>query len=434
MSPSRPHWPAHGPSGSDDKPKASPFAMLLDEAGPADRPIYRPQSDRADRPSQTDLSDQAKPLRHRHADTNAPARDNADCAETSDGEQTCENGQTVVPAKEAIEATATDTTIVADDPPVDPATTLDPDDADGVNIVTLADADADPVPIALPAEAVPTDNAPEAETIIAAHGALRHRVSDSPCKADATQDMKSDESARPHGPHKPAIEADGEGAGNDKDQGSQGKDQGAWRKLHLAGHSPETRPASEIPVQRDPGELVGALKPGLEPGHGTSGWMPSTHVNSAAGMAGGTANVPAPPVVVPLPGLAIAIMAQAQAGRNRFEIRLDPPELGRIDVRLDIDRDGRVTSRLMVDRVETLDLLKRDAPQLERALQQAGLKMSDNALEFSLRQQAFGHDDNRAENAPSPILAEDEQGPLLEEVPQRYGRLLGLGAGLDIRV
>ena len=50
----------------------------------------------------------------------------------------------------------------------------------------------------------------------------------------------------------------------------------------------------------------------------------------------------------------------------------------------------------MVERADTLDLLKRDAAQLERALQQAGLKTSDNALEFSLRQQALRSSDDTA--------------------------------------
>src|SRR5262249_58012007 len=48
---------------------------------------------------------------------------------------------------------------------------------------------------------------------------------------------------------------------------------------------------------------------------------------------------------VPIAGLALQIAARAQAGNNRFEIRLDPPELGRIDVRLGVDREGRVSSR-----------------------------------------------------------------------------------------
>ena len=131
--------------------------------------------------------------------------------------------------------------------------------------------------------------------------------------------------------------------------------------------------------------------------------------------------------------LAVEIATQAHAGKQRFEIRLDPPELGRIDVRLDVDRDGRVTSRLVVDRSETLDLLKRDAPQLERALQQAGLKMSDNALEFALRQHAFAHDDTPVPNASRLIVAEDVPVPR-EAIQQSYGRLMGLGVGLDIHV
>src|SRR5437588_322481 len=69
---------------------------------------------------------------------------------------------------------------------------------------------------------------------------------------------------------------------------------------------------------------------------------------------------------VPLSGLAVEIAAHSREGRNRFEIRLDPPELGRIDVRLDVDHDGRVASRLVVERSDTLDLLRRDAPALER--------------------------------------------------------------------
>jgi hypothetical protein len=98
---------------------------------------------------------------------------------------------------------------------------------------------------------------------------------------------------------------------------------------------------------------------------------------------------------VPVAGLAVEIAAQMRAGKNRFEIRLDPPELGRIDVRLDVDKDGNVTSRLMVERSDTLDLLRRDAHQLERALNQAGLKTADNALEFSLRDHGSNRDKRR---------------------------------------
>ena len=139
------------------------------------------------------------------------------------------------------------------------------------------------------------------------------------------------------------------------------------------------------------------------------------------------------PIAVPLAGLTVEIVTQAHAGKQRFDIRLDPPELGRIDVRLDVDSKGHVTSRLVVDRAETLDLLKRDAAELQRALQHAGLKTSDNALQFSLRQHAFTHDDTGAQHAARVIVSEDDPAPL-EALRQGYGRLLGLGGGLDIRV
>ena len=91
--------------------------------------------------------------------------------------------------------------------------------------------------------------------------------------------------------------------------------------------------------------------------------------------------------------LPVEIATQATAGKRQFEIRLDPPELGRVEVKMNIDNNGNTTTRLVVDRPETLDLLKRDSSQLERALQDAGLKTSDNGLEFSLRQQSAQGDD-----------------------------------------
>jgi chemotaxis protein MotD len=137
---------------------------------------------------------------------------------------------------------------------------------------------------------------------------------------------------------------------------------------------------------------------------------------------------------VPLESLAVEIAARAQGGSNRFEIRLDPPELGRIDVRLDIDRSGNVTSRLVVDKAETLDVLRRDAHQLERALQDAGLKTSDNTLQFSLRDQSFtGRNDQGGSNGQQLRIVDPEL-PASENAPMVYGQMLRGGSGIDIRV
>jgi flagellar hook-length control protein FliK len=140
------------------------------------------------------------------------------------------------------------------------------------------------------------------------------------------------------------------------------------------------------------------------------------------------------PATVPLAGLAIEIAGKALAGKNRFEIRLDPPELGRIEVRLDVDRDGNVTSRLTVDRVETFDLLRRDAAGLERALQDAGLKTADNGLQFSLRDQSMNQQRETENSNAAQLLVQDDVPPPVDVIPQNYGRIAGQGNGLDIRV
>lgn len=90
-----------------------------------------------------------------------------------------------------------------------------------------------------------------------------------------------------------------------------------------------------------------------------------------------------------LPQVAFEVARQVQAGNSRFQIRLDPAELGRIDVRLDVDKDGTVNARMFVERPETLDLMQRDQRALQQALQQAGLDGSKTSLEFSLRQNPF---------------------------------------------
>ena len=139
---------------------------------------------------------------------------------------------------------------------------------------------------------------------------------------------------------------------------------------------------------------------------------------------------------VPLNGLALQIAVTAQSGKSRFEIRLDPAELGRIDVRIDVDRHGQLTSHLTVEKPETLAMLRQDAPQLQRALDNAGFKTGDGGLQFSLRDQSSsgqntGNDAGR--NAQRLIISEDDTIPA-SVAGRTYGRMSGSGSGVDIRV
>ncbi|HEX7925159.1 MAG TPA: flagellar hook-length control protein FliK, partial [Bradyrhizobium sp.] len=139
---------------------------------------------------------------------------------------------------------------------------------------------------------------------------------------------------------------------------------------------------------------------------------------------------------VPLSGLAMQIAASAKSGKSRFEIRLDPAELGRIDVRIDVDRNGQVTSHLTVERPETLSMLRQDANQLQRALDNAGLSTGNGGLQFSLRDQSQSGQNNNGQSNPNAhrlIVTEEDSAPAAV-AGRSYGRASNALGGVDIRV
>ena len=134
--------------------------------------------------------------------------------------------------------------------------------------------------------------------------------------------------------------------------------------------------------------------------------------------------------------LPLEIAASAKSGKSRFEIRLDPADLGRIDVRIDVDRNGQVTSHLTVEKAETLSMLRQDAPQLQRALDDAGFKTGDSGLQFSLRDQSSSGQNSGNEsgrNAQRLVISNEDTIPAVV-AGQSYGRRLGSSSGVDIRV
>jgi flagellar hook-length control protein FliK len=94
------------------------------------------------------------------------------------------------------------------------------------------------------------------------------------------------------------------------------------------------------------------------------------------------------------------IVRQFNGDSTRFELRLDPPELGRVEVRLDVSRDHRVTAVIAADSPQALTELARHARELEQMLQSAGLELADNGLSFDLRQGNEGANTNDGAGAP----------------------------------
>jgi len=85
--------------------------------------------------------------------------------------------------------------------------------------------------------------------------------------------------------------------------------------------------------------------------------------------------------------VAAEIARNLKNGQTQFQMRFDPPELGRVEVNMRVAADGSVQAHLIVERPETLDMFLRDQRGLERALEAAGLNTDSDNLQFSLKQE-----------------------------------------------
>lgn len=136
----------------------------------------------------------------------------------------------------------------------------------------------------------------------------------------------------------------------------------------------------------------------------------------------------------PAQQVAVQLSRAAIDGNDRITIKLSPIELGQIDVRMEIGPDGRVQAVFAADRPQTLELLQRDAKQLERALQDSGLRTDSGSLNFNLR----GEQRDSQAMPRHAVTALSAAASELVDVPlpalQPYGRGWADPGRLDIRV
>jgi flagellar hook-length control protein FliK len=134
-------------------------------------------------------------------------------------------------------------------------------------------------------------------------------------------------------------------------------------------------------------------------------------------------------------------------GKTQFDIRLDPPELGRLNVRLEMDASGQTRTHMVVERAETLEMLTTDARNLERALQQAGLKTEPGSVSFELAQdaadgfaqdqQSAGADDQQGETGTGDTPVADPDDSMLPDAlasPEAIRQQLYVTGHLDVRI
>jgi hypothetical protein len=130
---------------------------------------------------------------------------------------------------------------------------------------------------------------------------------------------------------------------------------------------------------------------------------------------------------------AALLAAPAPAEGRSLELRLDPPELGRVTVSFEAGRDGALAALVAAERPETLDLLRRNAEILQRELAQAGWRGAE--LQF-----AGGGPSGERAAAPPPDTPpagppSAATPPGLPDATRRAAAALArTGGGLDLRL
>lgn len=116
-----------------------------------------------------------------------------------------------------------------------------------------------------------------------------------------------------------------------------------------------------------------------------------------------------------------------------FQMRMDPPELGKVEVRLNVDRNKKVTASVSADNPQTLTELRASARDLERALNEAGLDLAQNGLSFDLKDErpAQGGDYAGAASG-SPSNEDDNIGALVTPAARPFGMERWGGGGVDV--
>jgi len=154
----------------------------------------------------------------------------------------------------------------------------------------------------------------------------------------------------------------------------------------------------------------------------------------------GGATAPSPAAQV---APALMSLAHGPEGGSRLTLRLDPAELGHVQIRIERPQDAPARVEITAERPETLALLQRDQPQLQRALDQAGVPPDGRSLTFQVGSQqagggpggfgagggTSGQSGGGSQNgtAPSQQTFEDQGAAGQPLMPSRW-----LRAGLDI--
>ena len=127
------------------------------------------------------------------------------------------------------------------------------------------------------------------------------------------------------------------------------------------------------------------------------------------------------------------IIRRLEGRATRFDMELNPVELGKVEVRLDIDAEGRLAARLAFDNPAAAAELRGRVDELRRDLEQAGFQLSEDAFSFADREGSRERREAMAEGMLSAFARSAEASELADLAAQPALRVM-TRLGLDVRV
>ena len=95
-------------------------------------------------------------------------------------------------------------------------------------------------------------------------------------------------------------------------------------------------------------------------------------------------------------------------GATRFELRLDPPELGKVEAQLNVSDDGDTVMALKFENQAALDLFARDQSALRAVLAAAGFELGQEQLSFSLASEQPSDNQTGHDTGAIPVNIEQQ--------------------------
>jgi len=145
---------------------------------------------------------------------------------------------------------------------------------------------------------------------------------------------------------------------------------------------------------------------------------------SAAPTEAAAASAASPRAASPTAQIAPAVMQMGHApdGAQRLTVRLEPPELGHVQVRIDRPSEAPARVEITVEKAETLTLLLRDQPQLQRALDQAGVPAEGRSITFHVTSPEPGQRSEPTTAAAPGLAAGEPSGDGSRGTPRNGGQ------------